>query len=141
VTVLSDVDVRRVADGITDPCSVALGTQMGLDELGLIRDVSLIPAEGGGSDVTIRVGLTSPSCLYWLHFERELRARVGELDGVASVTVDRDQSYDWDEDRIAPEARRRLAERRRRRRELLHQEVAARSADGPDAVRRERVPS
>lgn len=108
--------VLRAADEIRDPCSVAAAQPLGIAEMGLVRDVRLTPAAAGGHDVTIVLRLTAPGCLYWVYFERELRARLTTLSGVASVTITRDPEYDWTEADIAPAARRRLREERRRRR-------------------------
>jgi hypothetical protein len=57
-----------------------------------------------------------------VYFERELRTRVGALDGVESLRIERDRDYDWDESEIAPAARARL----RRRRSAAMAGVAAR---------------
>lgn len=117
-----EASVLRVADEIRDPCSVAAGEPLGLVEMGLIRGVEMAPAVGGGHEVTVRLRLTAPGCLYWLYFERELQTRVGALDGVESLRIERDRDYDWDESQIAPAARARL----RRRRSAAMAGVAAR---------------
>jgi metal-sulfur cluster biosynthetic enzyme len=111
-TIGIEAAVMRVADEIHDPCSVAAAEPLGLVEMGLIRGVGLAPAAGGGHEVTVRLRLTAPGCLYWLYFERELRTRVGALDGVESLRIERDRDYDWDESEIAPAARARLRRRR-----------------------------
>lgn len=108
-----DADVRAAANAIVDPCSAAAGHDLGLSEMGLIRDVETTAHERGVA-VTVTLRLTAPGCFYYLFFERELRTRVGALPGVADVTVRRDPAYDWTEDDIAPAVRRRLRERRKR---------------------------
>ncbi|HMJ37845.1 MAG TPA: hypothetical protein VK501_28310 [Baekduia sp.] len=110
--------VLEQADAIADPCSVASGLDLGLAEMGLIRDVQ-VTAGDRGIEVGITLRLTAPGCFYYLYFERELCNRIGALPGIAGVTVVRDASYDWSEDDIAPPARTRLRERRRRRRDEL----------------------
>jgi metal-sulfur cluster biosynthetic enzyme len=106
--------VLAAADEISDPCSVAAAQPLGIAEMGLVRELILTPTSGGHA-VQIVLRLTAPGCLYWVYFERELRARIAALTGVTEVVVRRDPSYDWSEDDIAPVARRRLAEGRARR--------------------------
>jgi metal-sulfur cluster biosynthetic enzyme len=110
--------VLAQADAIADPCSVASGLDLGLAEMGLIRDVRITEGDRG-LEVGITLRLTAPGCFYYLYFERELTNRIGALPGIAGVTVVRDAAYDWTEDDIAPRARTRLRERRRRRRDEL----------------------
>jgi metal-sulfur cluster biosynthetic enzyme len=107
--------VLAVADEIRDPCSVAAAEPLGLVEMGLIRRVEVVPTAAGDHRVTVHLRLTAPGCLYWLYFERELQNRVGAIEGVATLRVDRDRSYDWDESEIAPAARERLRRGRRER--------------------------
>ena len=99
-------EVRALLDGIEDPCSVAHGVPMGLDEMGLIAAVSI---DGGA--VTVSMRLTSPCCLMVGHFSEETRVRVGDLPWVTSVELVHDTGYDWDPSMIAPaaEQRRQLA--------------------------------
>jgi metal-sulfur cluster biosynthetic enzyme len=111
-TIGIEAAVARVADEIRDPCSVAAGEPLGLVEMGLLRGIEVASAVGSGHEVTVRLRLTAPGCLYWLYFERELQTRVGALDGVESLRIERDRSYDWDESEIAPAARARLRGRR-----------------------------
>jgi metal-sulfur cluster biosynthetic enzyme len=98
-------DVRRRLDAIGDPCSVAQGTPMGLDEMGLVRDVR-VDADG---NVAIDLRLTSPTCVMVGYFRAEAERLVGELPGVRSVQVHWDQGLDW-----TPADMSRDAQRRRR---------------------------
>ncbi len=79
---------------------------MGLDEMGLVRDVLVSP----DGDVTISLRLTSPFCHMIGFFQAEATKLAGALDGVRSVTVKGDMGLDWSPSLIAPEAqaRRRL---------------------------------
>jgi metal-sulfur cluster biosynthetic enzyme len=116
-------EVLSVADEIRDPCSVAAAEPLGLVEMGLLREVELVPTATGGAEVRLTLRLTAPGCLYWLYFERELQTRLTALDGVERVRIERDRSYDWDESEIAPAARERLRQGRRRRLELARAEA------------------
>lgn len=102
---LSD-QIRARLDLIHDPCSVAAGSPMGLDEMGLVREVAVSP----DGDVTIDLRLTSPFCHMIGFFQAEAKRLAGELDGVRSVTVKGDMGLDWSPDLIAAaaQARRRL---------------------------------
>lgn len=94
-------DVRRVLDGIHDPCSVAASVPMGLDEMGLVEQVAV----SDDGQVTIRLRLTSPFCEMVPFMRSEAVRRVGALPGVSGVDVGHDSGLDWDHDMIAPAAR------------------------------------
>ena len=103
--------IRRHLDDIHDPCSVAGGTPMGLDEMGLVAGID-VSAEG---DVRIDLCFTSPFCHMIVFMQEEATRRVGALDGVRSVRVVGDQGLDWSPSMIAPPAQ----ERRRLRLEAI----------------------
>jgi len=100
-------EILRVLDEIHDPCSVSMSMPMGLDEMGLVKEVRVTPA--GHVDITLR--LTSPFCEMVPFMKGEAISRVAALDGVTRVEVRHDSGLDWDHDLIAPRAQ----ERRRRR--------------------------
>ncbi len=102
-------EVRRALDTIGDPCSVAQGVPMGLDEMGLVEKVELRP----GGHVEIRFRLTSPSCMMGGYFKAEAEKAVGAIPGVSSVGVSSDLGLDWHPEMMSAGAR------RRRRRALL----------------------
>lgn len=118
-------EIRRHLDNIHDPCSVASGTPMGLDEMGLVAGVD-ISAEG---DVRIDLRFTSPFCHMITFMQEEATRRVGTLDGVRSVRVVGDQGLDWSPSMIAPPAQ----ERRRLRLEAIRHRgtLAVDVAGGP----------
>jgi len=106
--------VARIADEVIDPCSLAQGVPAGLTEMGLLTAIRLTPRHGatGATHVELRLRLTAPGCMYGVAFERELRARVGELPDVAGVDVVWDDAFDWTPDDMAPSLSARLAARR-----------------------------
>jgi metal-sulfur cluster biosynthetic enzyme len=83
--------IREVLNTIGDPCSVASGTPMGIEEMGLIERVE-IDADG---HVRISMRLTAPLCHNVGYFNVEIKRRLAELDGVASVDVTMDHGLDW----------------------------------------------
>lgn len=107
-------EIRRRLDDIHDPCSVAGGTPMGLDEMGLVTGVA-VSREG---DVRIDLRFTSPFCHMVTFMQDEAKRRVGALDDVRSVTVVGDQGLDWSPSMIAPPAQ----ERRRLRLEAIRRD-------------------
>jgi metal-sulfur cluster biosynthetic enzyme len=102
-------EIRRELDTIGDPCSVAHGTPMGLDEMGLVEAVH-IDAEG---NVRICLRLTSPTCVMVGYFGVQARSRIGRLPGVRSVEVTADHGLDWTPGHMSEGAQ-------ARRRALLH---------------------
>jgi metal-sulfur cluster biosynthetic enzyme len=107
VVATSVAEVYRVLDGIVDPCSVSHGVPMGIDEMGLVRSVTIDDA----GHVVVDMRLTSPCCLMVGYFSTEAKARVGALPGVRSVELRHDTGMDWTPSMITPaaEARRQLA--------------------------------
>lgn len=107
----TQVEVREVLRGIIDPCSVAAGCPISIEEMGLITGLEV---EEDGS-VAIELRVTLPGCLMGFVFHREIEGRVGALAGVRSVAVVLTGDTSWTEADISAEARRRLAEKRAQR--------------------------
>jgi metal-sulfur cluster biosynthetic enzyme len=91
---------RALLDGIGDPCSVASGTPMGIDEMGLIKSVEL--ADDGCLHVAMR--LTAPLCHNVGYFNVEIKQRLAALPGVSSVSVSMDHGLEWTPDLISADA-------------------------------------
>jgi len=103
--------IRRELDTIGDPCSVANGTPMGLDEMGLVEDVELDP----DGNVAVRLRLTSPTCMMVGYFGVEAKKRIKKLPGVRAVEVTADLGVDWTPDMMSAAAKeRRIAALRAR---------------------------
>lgn len=92
--------IRAQLDEIKDPCSLAAGTPLGLDEMGLVKDV-VIDASG---DVTIDLRLTSPFCHMIGFFQQEATRRVQALCGAQNVTLRADNGLDWSPGFLSPAA-------------------------------------
>ena len=105
--------VRHIADEIHDPCSMAIGLNVGLAEMGLIREITA-SASPEGWRVRVRIRLTSPGCQYFFSFQEQLETRLLAQDGVAEVRVEWDQQFDWTPADIAASVRKRIEERSRR---------------------------
>lgn len=101
-------EVRGVLNTITDPCSVAARTPMGLDDMGLIGEIAVTPG-ADGAHVALSVGVTHPFCLMAALFMNEAHKRVGAMPGVASVDVRFDAETVWTPERMAPAMRARMA--------------------------------
>ena len=112
--------VRRRLNEIQDPCSVAAGSSVGLEDMGLIEAVSV----SDDGDVRIGLRLTSPTCNMLGFMAEEANARVRGVPGVRNVEVVADQGLDWSPTLMSPAAQ----ERRRERLRLLHQAQAGRLA-------------
>ena len=90
--------IRRDLDAIKDPCSLASGVPLGLDEMGIIDTVSVTP--DGAVTVTLR--LTSPFCHMIGFFKTETDRIVRAFPGVTSVDLVADDGLDWSPSRISP---------------------------------------
>ena len=95
--------IRRTLNSIGDPCSVAAGVGMGLDDMGLVEDVQ-IDADG---NVAIKLRLTSPACMMTGYFQVQAQVRVAQIAGVRSVAVRADLGLDWHPDMMSEAAKRR----------------------------------
>lgn len=121
--------VRAALNEIHDPCSVAAGLPAGLEEMGLVRSLEVVPGERGAV-VRLAIGVTEPGCVMGYPFAEEAERRVGALPGVERVEVDFDHAHDWEPADMAPGYRRRLESHRAARRRATGDGVAVRSAEG-----------
>ena len=104
--------IRRTADTIHDPCGMATGVRLGLNEMGLLRRVETEPDADGWS-VRVQLRLTSPGCLYFFAFKDNLEERLTAHPQISRVVVEWDPSLDWTPEDLSPAAQSKLAERRR----------------------------
>ena len=96
-------EVRRNLGRIVDPCSIATGTPISLEEMGMVKDVVV-----QNRDVTVTLILTSPICWQVGNIIEAVESAVGSIDGVGSVRCTVDHDEDWLPDRMDPAVRRRL---------------------------------
>jgi metal-sulfur cluster biosynthetic enzyme len=99
-------EIRRIVNGIGDPCSVASGTPMGLDEMGIVKSVEVTP----DGVITVWLRITSPSCYQLGYFSTSIQDRLGNLPGVTKVVVHSDKGLEWLPSMIDPAAQRRRVE-------------------------------
>lgn len=104
--------VRKVADEVHDPCSMAMGLHIGLAEMGLVREI-VTEAGPNGWHVLIRLRVTSPGCQYFFYFQQELERRLLAHPDVVEVKVEWDEVLDWTPEDLAMSARQKLEARRR----------------------------
>ncbi len=104
--------VRHVADQIHDPCSMAIGLNVGLAEMGLIREISAVSSPEGWR-LRVRLRLTSPGCQYFFSFQEQLEGGLLAHDAVAEARVDWDQVLDWTPGDMAPSVREKIEQRNR----------------------------
>lgn len=108
--------IEEQLDGIVDPCSAANGTDLSIIEMGLVEDIAV-----ESSHVTVSLRLTSPFCTQIPYFVDEVEARVGDLDGVSSVTLETDQGMAWHQGMMTESARARREERKAARAATLQE--------------------
>ena len=104
-TTVSQSAVRERLDEITDPCSESRDIGNSIVGMGLVDSIDI---ENG--HVTVSMRLTSPACHMVSYFSREIRDRVGTIEGVQSIELETDSGLNWDENRMTPDARRRRDE-------------------------------
>lgn len=103
--------IREALEHVSDPCSVANGTPMSLEEMGLLDSIS-VDRDG---TVRLRIRLTTPMCLMVGVIGGNVEAALSAIDGVNRVEIDTDSGLDWRPDAISRQAaqRRKAALRRR----------------------------
>jgi metal-sulfur cluster biosynthetic enzyme len=114
---LSEQLVERVlaaANQILEPCGMAQGLSIGMVDMGLIAGVD-VNRRDSRWHVKVRARVTSPDCLHFVYFERELRSAIAAIAEVEKIDVVwTDYGSDWTPDDMSPQIRRRLNERRQR---------------------------
>ena len=86
--------VMAALELIEDPCSISAGVPLSIRDMGLVEDVNLSPK----GDVSIVLRLSSPGCLMGgFYFEPQIAKRVGEIPGVASVSISFGDPLTWSE--------------------------------------------
>jgi metal-sulfur cluster biosynthetic enzyme len=101
---VSESAVRAAIDEVVDPCSRLQGTNISLQDLGMVERVTV--AEGGA--VRVELLLDDPLCMYTFVIQQELRERIGALVGVQSVEITVLPDFSWSRERVSPAAQARL---------------------------------
>ncbi|MDQ4099172.1 MAG: hypothetical protein M3121_01570 [Chloroflexota bacterium] len=89
---------------------MAIGLNVGLAEMGLIRDVTVAPA-GPNWEVWVNIRLTSPGCQYFFFFQEQLQARLLSHPQIMRAHVTWDHRLDWTPEDLSAGVRARIAQR------------------------------
>lgn len=103
--------ILAAANQILEPCGLAQGLSVGMVDMGLIRGVDVEHRDSGWS-VRVRARVTSPDCLHFVYFERELRAAITEILEVAEINIEWTDGSDWTPDEMSDSLREQLKARR-----------------------------
>jgi len=104
---MNEKAIRAELNEILDPCSEVAGAPAGIEEMGLIRGLSVSDVPGGVA-VEVRIGVTEPGCMMGASFAIRARERLEALAGVVAVDVQLDHRADWQPADLAPAYARRL---------------------------------
>ena len=74
-------------------------------DLGLIYDVSVTEAEGGASDVTVEMTMTSPACPAGPQLLSQSKEAVSKLEGAGEVEIKLVMQPPWSPDLMTEDAR------------------------------------
>jgi metal-sulfur cluster biosynthetic enzyme len=101
--------VRECLHQVKDPCSVATGYPLHLEEMGLVKAIEV---DEEGAKVLVDLRLTSPTCVMVGYFVNEIRRLVTEaIPEIEHVEVTFDHGFDWTPDMMSEEIRRARAQR------------------------------
>lgn len=118
--------VREAANAVPDPCSMARNLNLGVADMGMIRDIRLEEVSSGRWSVTMLIRLTAPSCMYMPYFEENLRREVTRLPDVDEFRIAWDGNFDWTPESLSPAAKEKVEARTRHLEQVLRD---ARCAD------------
>jgi len=113
--VISEAEIRAQLNRIVDPCSVAAGMPAGLQDMGLIRGVTIEAGAGGRARITVVVAVTEFGCLMGAPFAHEAYERLSALPDVEQVEVALCDKFDWIPGDMDPQYRARLTAHRKQR--------------------------
>lgn len=85
-------DLLLVIEAVQEPCAAARGLRWGLVRSGLLEAVGLSPVVGLSGylqwDIELTLGTTSPACLMYLYFEREIRANLMACEWARYIRIE-----------------------------------------------------
>jgi metal-sulfur cluster biosynthetic enzyme len=105
--------ILEAANQVLEPCGMAQGLSVGMVDMGLIRGVD-VEQRGSRWYVRVRARVTSPDCLHFVYFERELRATIAAIADFEKIDVEWTEGSDWTPDDMSPRLRQQMNDRRRR---------------------------
>ena len=93
-------DVRRELRRVVDPCSLAIGSPVDIEALGLVEEIAV-----AGDTVHVSLVLTDVSCVFWQGIRRHVADVLLELPGVECADVSLCTDVVWTPDRRREEQR------------------------------------
>lgn len=96
--------VREALARVVDPCSIATGVPITVEEMGLLERVT---ADADGA-VLVELRLTSPFCFQAVNIVERIDEVTADLEGVSSVRVEIDPAAEWMPDMMTAGPRDRL---------------------------------
>ena len=100
MTALTVDDVRRELRRVIDPCSLAIGSPVDIEAMGLVQDIAL-----AGDTVHVSLVLTDVSCVFWQGIRRHVADVLLEMPGVECADVSLCTDVIWTPDRRREEQR------------------------------------
>lgn len=104
--------VTAALDGVIDPCSVGRGVPAGMPDMGLVCGVDVTGGSQARSDVRVTLRLTAPGCTFQMYFDQQARTRLQELPGVGDVELVWSDRFDWSDEDLSDDLKRRLRAKR-----------------------------
>lgn len=105
---ITEAEIRSALNSIVDPCSAAAGVPAGLQDMGLIREVTVAPGHGAAVHIKVVIAVTEYGCLMGAPFAQSAYERLSALQEEAQVEVELDHRFDWHTSDMDPAYRARL---------------------------------
>jgi metal-sulfur cluster biosynthetic enzyme len=112
--------ILTAANQILEPCGLGQGFSIGMVDMGLIGGVDVERGDSGWR-VKVSARVTSPDCLHFVYFERELRSAIMAIGNIDKIDVEWGDCSEWSPDQMAPRVREQMQERRRKRLATIEQ--------------------
>lgn len=77
-------------------------------DLGLIYNVSFVPADDNKQDVTVDMTLTAQGCPEHVNISAQVKSRLEQLPGIRNAQVNVVWTPPWTPERLSPDARKQL---------------------------------
>lgn len=94
-----EAQIRTRLDEVLDPCSTFTQRPQSIVDLGLVEGVSI-----DRGNVTVDLLPTNQFCMYIPHISEDIADKVGEIEGVETVTVETVADKIWTQDRMTDDA-------------------------------------
>ena len=106
--VAMEAKARAKLDTIAEPCALAQGLRLNMNDMGLVHAVDVRRCPEGGWSVVVDLMLTSPNCQFFPYFDFQVREALADL-GFEEINIRWEKTAQkWTPERMSSRARQSL---------------------------------